>query len=117
MSQSSTQRETLRAAAWLLMGVLGGLGLDLCAKQILEDYSLLQFVLVRSVVDSALGVIVIAELAWTLLTMAWFYHRKHLAPLVLVHAVTNGAIWAFVVLYDGHFRDGDGNPISLYFFL
>ena len=37
-------------------------------------------------------------LGWTLLTMAWFYHRKHLAPLVLVHAVTNGAIFAFVRL-------------------
>jgi CAAX prenyl protease-like protein len=55
--------------------------------------------------------------AWTLLTMAWFYYRGHLAPLVLAHAVTNGAIWLFVVLCDGQFLDGDGNPISLYFFL
>ena len=54
---------------------------------------------------------------WTLLTMAWFYHRKHLAPLVLVHAVTNGAIFAFVRCFDGVFRDASGAPISLWFFL
>jgi hypothetical protein len=56
-------------------------------------------------------------LAWTLLTMGWFYYRKHLAPLVLVHAVTNGAIFAFVVLCDGVFRDASGAPIPLWFFL
>jgi hypothetical protein len=56
-------------------------------------------------------------LAWTLLTMAWFYHRKHLAPLVLVHAVTNGAILAFVVFFDGHFTGADGQPLGLWFFL
>ena len=54
---------------------------------------------------------------WTMLTMAWFYHRKHIAPLVLVHAVTNGAIFAFVVLFDRVFRDASGAPISLWFFL
>ena len=56
-------------------------------------------------------------LAWTLLTMAWFYHRGHIAPIVLAHAVTNGAIWAFVVLFDGQFLDAAGQPYSLYFFL
>jgi CAAX prenyl protease-like protein len=56
-------------------------------------------------------------LAWTLLTMAWFYHRGHLLPLVLVHAVTNGAIFAFVLLCDGRFRDASGNPIALWFLL
>jgi CAAX prenyl protease-like protein len=56
-------------------------------------------------------------LAWTLLTMAWFYRRKHLAPLVLVHAVTNGAIIAFVWAFDRVFHDAAGAPISLWFFL
>jgi uncharacterized protein len=55
--------------------------------------------------------------AWTLLTMGWFYHRKHLAPLVLVHAVTNAAIFGFVVAFDGRFRAASGAPISLWFFL
>lgn len=56
-------------------------------------------------------------LAWTLLTMAWFYTRKHLLALVIVHAVTNGAIFAFVVLCDGRIRAADGTPIPLWFFL
>jgi len=56
-------------------------------------------------------------LAWTLLTMAWYYHRGHLAPIVLVHAVTNGAIFAFVVGWSGVFLDAEGKPIPLWFFL
>jgi CAAX prenyl protease-like protein len=56
-------------------------------------------------------------LAWSLLTLGWFYYRKHLLPLVLVHAVTNGAIFAFVLLCDGSFRDAAGNPIPLWFLL
>ena len=39
-----------KAAAWLLLGVAGGLGLDLCAKEILETYSLVQFILLRSLI-------------------------------------------------------------------
>ncbi len=56
-------------------------------------------------------------LAWTLLTMGWFYWRGHLAPLVLAHAVTNAAILGFVALFDGRFHDAAGDPISLWFFL
>jgi CAAX prenyl protease-like protein len=56
-------------------------------------------------------------LVWTLLTMAWFYHRRHIVPLILVHAVTNGAIFAFVLLCDGRFRDAQGAPIPLWFLL
>lgn len=55
--------------------------------------------------------------AWTLLTMAWFYHRGHLAPIVLVHAVTNGAIFAAVVGGTGRWLDAEGEPIPLWFFL
>lgn len=45
----SVERENVRtAAAWLLLGVVGGLCLDLCAKQLLQTYSLVQFVLIRS---------------------------------------------------------------------
>jgi uncharacterized protein len=56
-------------------------------------------------------------LGWTLLTMGWFYYRKHIAPIILVHAVTNGAIFAFVLAFDRVFRDASGEPISLWFFL
>jgi len=38
-----------KAVAYLLVGVAGGLGLDLCAKWILEIYSLEQFVFLRSI--------------------------------------------------------------------
>lgn len=56
-------------------------------------------------------------LAWTLLTMAWFYHRRHLLPIVIAHAVTNGAIFVFVATCDGRFTDASGAPIPLWFFL
>ena len=56
-------------------------------------------------------------LGWTLLTMAWFYYRGHLLPVVIAHAVTNGAIMAFVVLFDERFHDGAGVPIRLWFFV
>lgn len=56
-------------------------------------------------------------LGWTLLTMAWFYRRRHIVPLIVVHAVTNAAIFAFVLLCDGRFHDARGAPIGLWFLL
>ena len=56
-------------------------------------------------------------LVWAVGTQLWFYHRKHLMPLVIVHAVTNLSILAFVVVADGRFHDAAGNPISLWFFI
>jgi len=56
MSHNLEQGNVPRAASWLLLGVLGGLGLDLCAKELLESYSLSQFVLLRSAI--ALGILV-----------------------------------------------------------
>jgi drug/metabolite transporter (DMT)-like permease len=50
MSSSIEYDNVLRAAAWLMFGVIAGLGLDLCAKEILETYSLKQFILLRSVI-------------------------------------------------------------------
>mgnify|MGYP001812259154 CR=1 FL=1 len=37
------------ALAYLMLGVAGGLSLDLCAKKLLEDYPIEQFVFLRSV--------------------------------------------------------------------
>src|SRR5210317_323559 len=48
MTRSNEQENVPRAAAWLVLGVAGGLGLDLCAKQILQGYPLVQFILLRS---------------------------------------------------------------------
>lgn len=49
MSQHPVNDSTGTAIAFLLLGVVGGLGLDLCAKALLADYSLEQFVFLRSV--------------------------------------------------------------------
>lgn len=48
MSLTSEHENIPRAASWLLLGVAGGLTLDLCAKELLQTYSLVQFVLLRS---------------------------------------------------------------------
>jgi CAAX prenyl protease-like protein len=56
-------------------------------------------------------------LVWIVLTQLWFYRRRHLLPLVLVHAVSNLSIFLFVLLADGRFRNADGSPLSLWFFL
>jgi drug/metabolite transporter (DMT)-like permease len=54
MIQISHKDHVGNAIAWLLLGVVGGLLLDLCAKEILRTYSLLQFVLVRSLIALAI---------------------------------------------------------------
>ncbi|MGB5332466.1 MAG: DMT family transporter [Woeseiaceae bacterium] len=54
MIQISHKDHVGNAIAWLLLGVAGGLFLDLCAKEILRTYSLLQFVLIRSLIALAI---------------------------------------------------------------
>jgi len=49
MSQQPPSDSNGKAVAFLLIGVAGGLGLDLCAKALLADYSLEQFILLRSI--------------------------------------------------------------------
>lgn len=50
MSLNNEHENIAQAASWLLLGVAGGLGLDLCAKELLETYSLVQFVMLRSII-------------------------------------------------------------------
>ena len=50
MIQETPHEEVVRAALWLLLGVLGGLGLDLCAKELLQSYTLGQFIFLRSLI-------------------------------------------------------------------
>jgi drug/metabolite transporter (DMT)-like permease len=47
---SSDHNSAFSAATWMLLGVTGGLTLDLFAKAILEMHSLTQFVLLRSII-------------------------------------------------------------------
>ncbi len=54
---------------------------------------------------------------WVILTHLWFYHRKHIAPLIVVHAVTNLSILLFVIFASGRLHDANGDPLSLWFFL
>ncbi len=49
MTTPSNQESMGTAIAFLLFGVTGGLGLDICAKWLLADYSLQQFVFLRSI--------------------------------------------------------------------
>lgn len=55
--------------------------------------------------------------AWLVLTQLWFYHRRNLLSLVIVHAGSNLSIFLFVVLANGRFFDDAGAPLDLYFFL
>lgn len=50
MIQTSDADRVRTAIAWLMLGVIGGLMLDLFAKEILRTYSLRQFVFLRSLI-------------------------------------------------------------------
>jgi drug/metabolite transporter (DMT)-like permease len=58
MSLKSEHENIPRAASWLLMGVAGGFALDLCAKELLQTYPLVQFVLLRSVIAIAIMLVI-----------------------------------------------------------
>ena len=54
---------------------------------------------------------------WIVLSSLWFYHRKSLAALMVVHGVTNGALLALAVFGEGWLRDVRGTPFSFWFFV
>jgi CAAX prenyl protease-like protein len=54
---------------------------------------------------------------WIVGTQLWFYHRGHLASLVIVHAGSNLSIFFFVLAMSGRLVDGAGAPIDLWFFI
>ncbi len=75
------------AVAWLLLGVAGGLGLDLCAKEILQTYSLSQFIFLRSVVGLLIFMLLARQFGgWkSLVTRRWRWHllRTFLATITM----------------------------------
>jgi drug/metabolite transporter (DMT)-like permease len=89
MHQSNAQDSYGRAIGFLLFGVTSGLGLDLCAKWLLADYSLQQFVFLRSI----FGVLVFISFSrWfggigDLKTKRW---KAHLLRTVLASAAMFG---------------------------
>lgn len=64
------------AIAYLLVGVAGGLGLDLCAKGLLANYSLEQFVFLRSVVGLGIFLLLARQFGGfrSLFTRRWPWH-------------------------------------------
>ncbi|MBW2386383.1 MAG: CPBP family intramembrane metalloprotease [Deltaproteobacteria bacterium] len=54
---------------------------------------------------------------WVALTNLWFYYRRDLGALMLVHGTTNAALLAFAFFGGGLFTDPGGAPISLWFFV
>ena len=79
-----------RAVAFLLLGVAGGLGLDLCAKGLLSDYSLQQFVFLRSVVGLSIFLLLARQFGGfrSLFTRRWPWH-------LLRMAMASGAMFGF----------------------
>lgn len=76
MTQDSRQDSTAGAVGFMLVGVLGGLGLDLCAKGLLETYSLEQFIFLRSVIGILIFLLIGRQFGGlrSLLTSNWHWH-------------------------------------------
>jgi CAAX prenyl protease-like protein len=54
---------------------------------------------------------------WVVLSSLWFYYRKSLSAIMLVHGVTNAALLALAIWGGELFTDLDGTPLSLWFFV
>ncbi|MDH3531455.1 MAG: DMT family transporter [Gammaproteobacteria bacterium] len=76
MVQESGQDAPGNAIAYLLVGVAGGLGLGLCAKGLLTDYSLGQFVFLRSMIGLGIFLLLARQFGGmrSLLTRRWPWH-------------------------------------------
>lgn len=76
MVQETHDDSVAKAIAWLLLGVAGGLGLDLCAKELLRTYPLEQFVFLRSCVGLAIFLLLARQFGGfsSLRTARWSWH-------------------------------------------
>lgn len=76
MNTQATQDSNGKAISFLMLGVAGGLGLDLCAKEILRSFSLEQFVFLRSVIGLAIFLLLARQFggANNLKTSRWGWH-------------------------------------------
>jgi len=72
----STQHSSTSAIAYLLLGIVAGLGLDLCAKGLLSTYSLEQFVFLRSLIGLTIFVLLARQFGGlkSLFTKRWPWH-------------------------------------------
>ena len=76
MDHEIRQNSTGSAIGYLLFGVIGGLGLDLCAKGLLATYSLEQFVFLRSLIGLAIFILIGRQFGGlrSLVTAKWRWH-------------------------------------------
>lgn len=76
MAFEGSKDEAGKAIAYLLMGVAGGLGLDLCAKEILRSFSLEQFVFLRSLIGVSIFLLLARQFGGikSLRTRRWGWH-------------------------------------------
>lgn len=54
---------------------------------------------------------------WVVLSSLWFYYRKSLSSVMLVHGVTNGALLALAIWGGDLLTNPDGTPFSFWFFV
>lgn len=54
---------------------------------------------------------------WIVLSTLWFYRRRNLTALMVVHATTNGALLGLAVFGEGWLTDVNGSPFSFWFFV
>jgi drug/metabolite transporter (DMT)-like permease len=70
------EESTASAVGFMLLGVCGGLGLDMCAKALLVDYSLEQFVFLRSLIGVSIFLLIARQFGGfrSLVTRRWRWH-------------------------------------------
>ncbi len=54
---------------------------------------------------------------WVALSNLWFYYRKDLYAVIVLHGATNASILLAAWLWSGRFVDASGAPLSLWFFV
>ena len=54
---------------------------------------------------------------WVVLSSLWFYHRKSLSSVMLVHGVTNAALLGLAIWGGDLFTNHDGSAFSFWFFV
>lgn len=76
MVQETHQESVEKAVGWLLLGVAGGLSLDLCAKGLLATYPLEQFIFLRSVAGVLIFLLIAKQFGGltALRTRRWKWH-------------------------------------------
>lgn len=98
MIQDSRHDHVGKAVSWLLFGVAGGLGLDLCAKELLQDYSLQEFILIRSVIALAVFIVLAPSVFGGLQSLRSTRWRWHVLRTFLAVGAMYGFFYGLAVM-------------------